>query len=89
MSAIEHYREAERILRDPYAEQDSLATAQVHATLALAGVTALARFGDLPANDSEAWVTACRVQVRPGDDEPLFTGGGTLREDRIADRNEP
>jgi hypothetical protein len=39
MSPQEHYDEAERLLRAPYADADTHRAAQVHATLALAGFT--------------------------------------------------
>lgn len=41
MTGPEHYREAERILRDEYRTDRCVAEAQVHATLALAAATAL------------------------------------------------
>nr|WSX48854.1 hypothetical protein OG409_07785 [Streptomyces sp. NBC_00974] len=40
MTGPEHYREAERLLRDEYRTDRNVAEAQVHATLALAAATA-------------------------------------------------
>jgi hypothetical protein len=40
MTGPEHYRIAERLLRDEYRTDRSVAEAQVHATLALAAATA-------------------------------------------------
>ncbi|MFI6103215.1 hypothetical protein [Streptomyces sp. NPDC051310] len=39
MTGPEHYRKAERLLRDEYRTDRSVAEAQVHATLALAAAT--------------------------------------------------
>ncbi|MGW0780400.1 hypothetical protein [Streptomyces sp. NPDC002913] len=41
MTGPEHYREAERLVKDEYRTAESIAAAQVHATLALAAATAL------------------------------------------------
>jgi hypothetical protein len=65
MTGPEHYREAEHILdnsldghgmglrRDP---AERFAEAQVHATLALAAATAISHNGEMPVNDSDAWL---------------------------------
>ena len=66
MTGPEHYREAERLLAEAGAEgaegtyfvrPESLAAAQVHATLAHAAATALSgtHSGAMPAADFEAW----------------------------------
>jgi GMP synthase PP-ATPase subunit len=54
MTGPDHYREAERILKELGTEQKHLLVAQVHATLALAAATAIS--GDsADYNDSRAW----------------------------------
>lgn len=57
MTGPEHYRKAERLLRDEYRTDRSVAEAQVHATLALAAATAL--IAEKPRSGSfdtyEAW----------------------------------
>ena len=68
MTGPEHWAEANLILTgdsDPCSygcphngcqhEMAMIARAQVHATLALAAATALGRFSDMPANDSDVW----------------------------------
>ncbi|MFF9554544.1 hypothetical protein ACF1DY_01750 [Streptomyces albus] len=52
MTGPEHYREAERLLRDQYRTAQSIAEAQVHATLALAAATALV--DETPRSDSHS-----------------------------------
>lgn len=54
MTGPEHYREAERLLKDEYRTAQSIADAQVHATLALAAATALPPGVNSPART--AWV---------------------------------
>lgn len=67
-----HYREAERLAdraaKDAGARLDkdgianTLALAQVHATLALAAATAMgADSGEMPVEDIRAWVAACSL----------------------------
>lgn len=56
MTGPEHYREAERLLKDEYRTAQSIADAQVHATLALAAATALTPGVNSPARG--AWVSA-------------------------------
>lgn len=59
MTGPEHYREAEKLLRDPYRTAESIAEAQVHATLALTAATTwgitktngMATIADAKAND--------------------------------------
>jgi hypothetical protein len=69
MTGPEHYREAERLLSEAgvggaegtyFVRPESLAAAQVHATLAAAAATALGstRTGAMPAADYEAWRAA-------------------------------
>lgn len=57
MTGPEHYRKAERLLRDEYRTDRSVAEAQAHATLALAAATAL--IDETPRSDSfanyQAW----------------------------------
>ena len=71
MTGPENYREATLILsQDPCEygcphsgcphEMRLIARAQAHATLALAAATALSRFGDMPAQDSDAWLATVR-----------------------------
>ncbi|MGH8965100.1 MAG: hypothetical protein ACRDXB_07190, partial [Actinomycetes bacterium] len=66
----EHYREAERLLRDEYRTDRSVAEAQVHATLALAAATALsdpgAADGGMTPVDYMAWEKAAAVQPPSG-----------------------
>lgn len=64
-SAIQHYREAEQLLSyadevesGSDAERNLLAAAQVHATLALAGATALQAYSDGSEDELEAWARA-------------------------------
>jgi hypothetical protein len=64
MTGPEHYTEAERLIRGPYANDtdaaDSLAEAQVHATLALAAATASA--GGMSGTAAQAWDKATGVE---------------------------
>jgi hypothetical protein len=67
MTGPEHYHEAQQLLADPnYGEpkgigrSETIAAAQVHATLALAAATALA--GDSP-QDAQAWRRAAGAQA--------------------------
>ncbi|MFF9894916.1 hypothetical protein [Streptomyces longispororuber] len=68
MTGPEHYYEAERLLRDQYRTDRSIAEAQVHATLALAAATAMGAPVDgeehsgLPSRDAEAWFDVAGVQ---------------------------
>lgn len=57
MTGPEHYREAERLLSRAIDRDgpDVAATAQVHATLALAAATAAVRIDHMPVGDSDAW----------------------------------
>lgn len=57
MTGPEHYQQAERLLRDEYRTDRSIAEAQVHATLALAAATALTPGGPESASRLE-WVRA-------------------------------
>lgn len=64
MTGPEHYREAEKLLRDQYRDADSIAAAQVHATLAVTD-----RLGELLAAwqhdvDSEPITPEFEEQVR-------------------------
>lgn len=61
----DHYREAERLLAgladvelNSPREPVIIAEAQVHATLALAAATALARWDQLPEADADGWLCA-------------------------------
>src|SRR5258708_13194579 len=72
MDAVEHYREAERLLtvcagdqRGSELDAACTAAAQVHATLALAGATALQGMSEsgLPQRDCEAWVKAAGMSA--------------------------
>jgi hypothetical protein len=76
MNGPEHYAKAENVLaqvedRDVSASAVAAytAVAQVHATLALTAATALGRFADMPANDSDDWLAvvgyAAGKQVTP------------------------
>lgn len=82
MTGPEHYREAERLLAEsqtivrPYDEghceaDRTIAEAQVHATLALAAVTAMSAPVDgesdsgLPVRDCKAWYEAAGVKPQP------------------------
>ncbi|MFJ3601842.1 hypothetical protein ACIPVA_03505 [Streptomyces anulatus] len=56
MTGPEHYREAERLLKDECRTAPSIADAQVHATLALAAATALPPGVNSPART--AWASA-------------------------------
>jgi hypothetical protein len=68
MTGIEHYQEAERLLRDKDGPRPrvkpwpvTVAEAQVHATLALAAATALSTYhtsGGLPEADHQGWYAA-------------------------------
>jgi len=66
MSAADHYRQAEHLLASSVSEGGTslgarhIARAQVHATLALAGATALAAFThpDHPTSDRADWLAA-------------------------------
>lgn len=65
MTGPEHYREAERIIKEADGSQGmevlmaSRALAQVHATLALAAATALRGINaPLPEKDWDAWYSA-------------------------------
>jgi hypothetical protein len=67
MTGPEHYHEAQQLLADPnYGEpkgigrSETIAAAQVHATLALAAATALA--GESP-QDVQAWRRAAGAQA--------------------------
>ncbi|MFD9630142.1 hypothetical protein [Streptomyces violascens] len=76
MTGPEHYREAERLLTEAAAEgaegtyfvrPESLAAAQVHATLALAAATALIDSGGgtgMPIDDYHAWAKAASQEER-------------------------
>lgn len=61
MTGPEHYREAERLLRDQYRTERSVTEAQAHATLALAAATALNDHGTeidgggMPLDDLNEW----------------------------------
>ncbi|KQX27485.1 hypothetical protein ASD97_24595 [Streptomyces sp. Root63] len=57
MTGPEHYREAERLLKDEYRTAQSIADAQVHATLALAAATALPPGVNSPARTAWGSVT--------------------------------
>lgn len=73
MTGPEHYREAERLIRDARIPED-LTQAQVHATLALAAATAMAgrptrsglaegsRIDGMDTDDYVAWNDACGVE---------------------------
>lgn len=70
MTGPEHYREAERLLRDEYRTAESIAAAQVHATLALAATHALTQpvctdtadgSGHATKADWDAWVKVAGV----------------------------
>ncbi|MET9704892.1 hypothetical protein [Streptomyces griseus] len=63
MTGPEHYREAERLLKDEYRTAQSIADAQVHATLALAAATALPPGVNSPARG--AWVAAVHGMESP------------------------
>ncbi|HMH92614.1 MAG TPA: hypothetical protein VK586_16200 [Streptosporangiaceae bacterium] len=77
MTGPQHYREAGRLVslaaatsrERPDWAAEYLAAAQVNATLALAAATALSRFGDLPAYDSDAWMAAAATP-RPAESSP-------------------
>lgn len=79
MTGPDHFREAERLMRDakrdgpdgPYYMDDqmpTLAAAQVHATLALAAAAALPHLGDMWIADRREWETACSAH-EDGDPE--------------------
>lgn len=55
MTGPEHYRKAERLLRDEYRTAESIAEAQVHATLALAAATIAAPYVQ-EGTTTEEWV---------------------------------
>jgi hypothetical protein len=65
MNGPEHYREAERLLRDEYRTDRSVAEAQVHATLALAAATVDAAYGNLTPS---AWAAWAKVSFIEGND---------------------
>ena len=76
MTGPQHYREAERLLSSPEErdrgdvprEASIVAEAQVHATLALAAATALARSG----LESAAWRDAAGTTTAiPGENRPM------------------
>jgi hypothetical protein len=82
MTGPEHYREAERLIKGlttdtgaVYVEdgnEQALALAQVHATLALAAATSMSAPLDgepetgLPQRDAEAWYQAAGVKPKGG-----------------------
>lgn len=69
MTGPEHYRLAEKCLYSVDDDSDTamalLATAQVHATLALAAATAVSSTGDMPIPDSDAWIAAAPAYKPP------------------------
>ncbi|MVO84134.1 hypothetical protein GPA10_04955 [Streptomyces sp. p1417] len=73
MTGPEHYREAERLLRDQYRTDQSIAEAQVHATLALAAATAMQAAVDgcepgMGSGEYHEWYQAAGVKPRQGGD---------------------
>lgn len=79
MTGPEHYRAAEQLLADVSTGgfvsdgtecANTIAAAQVHATLALAAATALGVGGDNPPDDdAEAWWRAAGTRSQGGDAE--------------------
>ena len=68
MTGPEHYREAESLLRDEYRTADSIAEAQVHATLALAAATVMQAPVDgcepgMASHEFNAWYQAAGVKA--------------------------
>lgn len=62
MTGPEHYRKAEKLLRDYKGDTNVLRTAQVHATLALAAATAAGSRPDgMYVEDFTAWDEAAGV----------------------------
>lgn len=69
----EHYREAERLLRDEYRTDRSVTEAQVHATLALAAATAMGAaveddIAGLTVEERDAWYKAAGTKPKGGAD---------------------
>lgn len=68
MTGPEHYRKAERLLRNEYRTDRSIAEAQVHATLALAAATALSdptrSAARAPLPEWNAWKQAAGVAAQ-------------------------
>jgi len=67
MTGPEHYRKAERLLRDEYRTDRIVAEAQVHATLALAAATAMQADVDgaepgMSSPEYNAWYEAAAVK---------------------------
>lgn len=69
MDALQHHREAERLAqlihdqvgRQPLSAADTIAIGQLHATIALTGVTALAKLGNVPSEDARAWLRMASI----------------------------
>lgn len=70
MDALQHHREAERLAGlieeavGPHGRlevAETIALAQLHATIALTGVTALSKLGNVPSEDARAWLRMASI----------------------------